>query len=104
MAFNNMTQNWNAAFLITPVIMTTLGMSEYITACACRARRMKWIAIILWTGAILCLVPVQWKNVDGHYVGSFYQGSQQLIMAACMIAGFVIPGHAINRQQRKNHV
>ncbi|MDR2773812.1 MAG: hypothetical protein LBC19_03550 [Tannerella sp.] len=104
MIFCNITHNWSTAFLITPVIMTTLGLSEYVTACACRARRMKWIAVLLWAGAILCMVPFKWENTGGHYVGSLYQGAQQLILAACMIAGFVVPGHVINRQQKKNHV
>ncbi|MDR0757055.1 MAG: hypothetical protein LBF85_04325 [Tannerella sp.] len=102
--FNNLTQNWNAAFLITPVILVMLGLSEFVTAFVCRARQMKWVAIMCWTGAILCMLPIQWKNVDGHFVGTLYQGTQQLILAVCMIVGFVIPGHIINRKQKKNYV
>ncbi|MDR2679353.1 MAG: ANTH domain-containing protein [Tannerella sp.] len=102
--FNNLTQNWTAAFLITPIILILLGLSEFVTAFACRARQMKWIAVMFWIGAILCVLPLQWNKVDGHFSGTLYQGTQQLILAVCMIAGFVIPGHVINRKQKKNHV
>ncbi|MDR2139313.1 MAG: hypothetical protein LBP50_07185 [Tannerella sp.] len=102
--FCSLTHNWSAAFLITPVVLTMLGLSEYVTARACRVKWMKWIAVMLWAGAILCLAPFQWGNTDGHYVEALHQGTQQLIMAVCMIAGFVAPGHVINRQQKKNHV
>ncbi|MDR2120115.1 MAG: hypothetical protein LBP64_04480 [Tannerella sp.] len=103
-AFCGLTHNWSAAFLITPVIMTMLGLSEYVTACACRVKWMKWTAVMLWAGAVLCLVPWEWRNIDDRYVGTFYQGTQQLILAVCMIAGFVVPGHVGNRQQKENHV
>ncbi|MDR2042019.1 MAG: hypothetical protein LBP98_06835 [Tannerella sp.] len=100
--FNHLIQNWSAAFLITPVILIMLGLCEFVTAFACRARQMKWIAAMFWVGAILCVLPIQWKNVDGHIVGNLYQGTQQLILAVCMIAGFIIPGHVLSHKQKKN--
>ncbi|MDR1602039.1 MAG: hypothetical protein LBS42_06375 [Tannerella sp.] len=102
--FSNLTQNWVTAFLITPTILIILGMSEFVTAFACRARQMKWIAVMCWVGAVLCVLPFQWNSMDGHFVGTLNQGTQQLILAVCMIVGFVIPGHIINRKQKKNHV
>ncbi|MDR1332415.1 MAG: hypothetical protein LBK07_09980 [Tannerella sp.] len=103
-AFACLTRSAEVMFLITPVILTMLGLGEYVTACACRARPMKWIAALFWLGAILCVFPFRWQSVDGHLAGTLYQGYQQLIMAVCMIAGFAVPGHLIQRKQKQSHV
>jgi hypothetical protein len=104
MIFAGLTRNAEAMFLISPVILTMLGLGEYVMACACRARPMKWIAVLFWLGAILCVLPFRWQSMDGHFAGTLYQGHQQLIMAACMIIGFVVPGHLIQCKQKQNHV
>jgi hypothetical protein len=102
--FAGLTRNWEALFLISPAILTMLGLGEYVTACACRVKPMKWSAILFWLGAILCVLPFRWQNADGHFAGTLYQGHQQLIMAVCMILGFVVPGHLIQRKRKQNHV
>ncbi|GHT77179.1 hypothetical protein AGMMS50262_17530 [Bacteroidia bacterium] len=77
-------------WLITPVILSAVGMGEFITA---KAYRFKWYlygAIVMWTGAALCVAITLWTT---HSV--FFQF---LILAACMLLGFVLPGYLLNKK------
>ncbi|MDR2586426.1 MAG: hypothetical protein LBC84_09485 [Prevotellaceae bacterium] len=76
--------------LVTPVILIMVGICEYASACIYRFTPWYRVAALLGAGAIACaFVPVQ-----VHF----------LILALCMILGFVVPGHLLNRQTKKNHV
>jgi hypothetical protein len=85
-------------YLINPVIILLTGLGEYITAKVCRFRPFLHGAIALWTGALACAVMIMlFRNGNGVLV-------QFIILAACMIVGFVIPGYKLNRLATKSHV
>ena len=76
--------------LIVPVILTMVGMGQYATACIYRSKMWYAVAAVFWVGAVVCA----FLNVD----------MQHLLFAVCMILGFVVPGHMMNRQAEKSHV
>jgi hypothetical protein len=76
--------------LNTPVILIMIGMGQFITACVFRHKMWYAIALLTWTGAVVC---------------AFLATDMQFIVfAACMIFGLAIPGHVLNYQSKKNHV
>jgi magnesium-transporting ATPase (P-type) len=76
--------------LITPVIMIMVGICEFAAASLYRYKRWIGVAALFWMGAIGCaFLPVD---------------LQFIALAACMIVGFVIPGHVLNYQAKKSHV
>jgi hypothetical protein len=78
-------------FLInTPVIMVMVGMGEFISACIYRQKIWYAIAAFTWTGAVIC----SFFTVDIQFI----------IFAACMLLGFVVPGHILNHQAKKSYV
>ena len=76
--------------LINPVYMVMIGLCEFATACIYRYKPWYWIAVLFWAGAISCA----FLQVDRQFI----------ILAVCMIMGFVVPGHLLTRQQKKNNV
>jgi peptidoglycan/LPS O-acetylase OafA/YrhL len=86
--------NWIYSALITPTIMIMTGMAEFAMAKACRYKPFLWGAICFWAGVILCLLS---------YILLRRGDLQFLILAACMIVGFVIPGCRLNKKA-KDHV
>jgi hypothetical protein len=74
----------------TPVIMVMVGMGEFISACIYRQKIWYAIAALTWTGAVVC----SFLTVD----------IQLLVFAACILLGFVVPGHILNHQAKKSHV
>ena len=76
--------------LITPVIMTMLGTGQLITACIYRYKIGYALTALFWAGTIVCAF-------SGVVV-------QFITLAVCMILGFVVPGHILNRQQKRSHV
>ena len=81
---------FRSLMLITPVIMTMLGTGQFATACIFRYKIGYALAALFWTGAVACA----FTGLDVQYI----------ILAVCMILGFVVPGHILNRQAKKNHV
>ena len=75
--------------LITPVIMILIGISEFTTACIYRYKVWFWIAALFGVGAI---VAVFLPN-----------DLQFIILAVCMVLGFVVPGYILNHQLKKTH-
>ena len=73
-----------------PVIMILLGMGQFFTACIYRAKMWNLLAAFSWLAAIACT----FVRLDVQFI----------IFAACMIVGFAIPGHILNRQSKENHV
>jgi hypothetical protein len=79
---------------ITPVIMLMTGMAEFAMAKACRYKPFMWGAVCFWIGAVLCMLFAYILVRDGSI--------QFLVLAACMIAGFIVPGHKLNKLARNN--
>ena len=80
---------------ITPTIMLMTGMAEFIMAKVCRYQPFFWGAVCFWAGAILSFVFTYLIIRDGSI--------QFLVLAACMIVGFVVPGRRLN-QLANRHV
>jgi hypothetical protein len=81
------------SFLFTPVIMLFVAIVEFGMAKATRFKPFYWGAIYFWIGTVLCLLSyVILKRGDLHF----------LILAACMIFGFIIPGYILNRKAKEN--
>jgi hypothetical protein len=92
LAFTFVKSPW-FSFLFTPVIMLFIAIVEFGMAKATRFKPFYWGAINFWVGAVLCLLSyVILKRGDLHF----------LILAACMVAGFIVPGNILNRKAEKN--
>jgi hypothetical protein len=89
-------EDWHICVLITPVLLIMTGMAEFVTARACRFKPLQTGACIMWGGALCCLATyVLWREWSG--IAHF------LVLAACMISGFVLPGYKLNKPA-KDHV
>jgi hypothetical protein len=85
--------SWHYFAVITSIIMIMVAMVEFGMAKACNYKPFYWGAICFWAGALLVLLSyVILKRGDVQF----------LILAACMIAGFVVPGYKLNKIARKN--
>ena len=80
-------------FLINPVIFVLIGFAEFITAKVCRFKPYLYGAMIMWMGALAC-VAAMWVGVPVVI--------QLIILALCMIFGFVIPGYLLNKKAEEN--
>jgi hypothetical protein len=76
--------------LCTPVILTMVGTGQFVTACIYRNKPWYAIAALFWAGALICA----FLSADLHLI----------IFAACMILGYVVPGHILIYQAKKSHV
>ncbi|MDR2954798.1 MAG: hypothetical protein LBV43_06940 [Prevotella sp.] len=86
-------KSWNIVLVITPIILTLMGLAQFATAAACKYKPFYYSAYIFWGGAIFCMLSFLILN----------RGDVQfIILAVCMILGFCIPGHIINRKIKKN--
>lgn len=85
---------WIMSMLFNPIILTLTGLAQYVTAATTKFKPFLWGAITLWCGAILCvaLLPLFGKTVEIQFA----------ILAICMIAGFCVPGHSLNKKAKKN--
>jgi len=81
--------------LINPVVLILVGQAEYVTAKACRFRPYLYGAFSMWLGALACVGAIWLKETVLI---------QFLILAVCMIIGFVIPGYQLNNLAKKDHV
>jgi hypothetical protein len=85
--------SWVYFILITPMVMIMTAMAEFGMAKACRYRPFYWGAISFWIGALLCLLSFfVLKKGDVQFI----------ILAICMIVGFVIPGYSLNKKAKQN--
>ncbi|MDR2652432.1 MAG: hypothetical protein LBC68_08995 [Prevotellaceae bacterium] len=84
--------------LIHPIILLMTGIGEFVTAKVCRFRPFLHGAVANWSGSAACaLAVILVKNGNGVLV-------QFVILAICMIIGFVIPGYKLNKLAKENHV
>jgi hypothetical protein len=75
--------------LITSVMLIMMGICEFIMGAVYRYKVWYWIAIIFWSCGVACA----FLTVDLQFI----------ILAVCMILGFVIPGHLLNHKSKKSH-
>jgi len=87
-AFKNHTSD--LFLLITPVILIMVGICEFATACIYRYKLWYWVAALFGVGAICCV----FLRADLHMI----------VLAVCMVLGFVVPGHILIHQEKKSHV
>jgi hypothetical protein len=81
------------SFLFTPVIMLFVAIVEFGMAKITRFKPFYWGAIYFWIGTVLCLLSyVILERGDLHF----------LILAACMVAGFIVPGYILNSKAKEN--
>ncbi|MFT3995212.1 MAG: hypothetical protein QM660_12945 [Dysgonomonas sp.] len=90
----SISDNWIFTILITPVILTLTGFGQFISGYATRFAPFVRGAYVFWVGAVLAITLAY---------GIFNsQTIQFIILAVCMIVGFVIPGHILNRKAKEN--
>jgi hypothetical protein len=82
--------------MINPVILLLIGVAEFVTAKACRYKPFLYGAISVWTGTLACMF-VMILAPDNWLVAA-----QFVILAVCMIIGFVIPGFQLNKKAKKH--
>ncbi|MDR2498503.1 MAG: hypothetical protein LBD28_03580 [Tannerellaceae bacterium] len=74
--------------LIVPIIMTVMGLALFATGRICRFKPCMYGSAIFWAGALACaILTAILHRHDLHF----------LALAICMAAGFVVPGHLLNR-------
>lgn len=83
---------WKLTILITPTILIMLGLAQYATAVATRFIPFMRGAYVFWVGAVLCPVSYFLINIDIQFI----------VLAICMLVGFVIPGYILNRKAEEN--
>lgn len=88
---------WTLTILIMPTILTLTGLAQYITGIACRYKPFTNAAYIFGAGAIMCVLLML---VAGEYFGV----GQFIILIVCMITGFCIPGHIMNKKAKEQYV
>ena len=87
-------KQFNQVFcLINPGILILIGLAEFVTSKACRFKPYLYGTIVMWAGALCCVVAVWFKE---SAVIQFF------ILAFCMIIGFAIPGYQLNKLAEKN--
>ena len=87
-------ETWVLSLLFNPIILTFTGLAQYVTAATTRFKPFLWGAITLWSGAVLCmlLLPLFGNTVEIQFA----------MLAICMILGFCIPGHILNKKAKEN--
>ena len=89
---------YHVFYLINPIVLVFVGLSEFITAKACRFKPYMYGAFIMWLGALAC-VAAMWFKESAIIQPVFIQF---FILALCMITGFVIPGYQLNKLAKEN--
>jgi hypothetical protein len=84
---------WHYFAAITPTIMIMTALAVFGMAKACRFKPFLWSAIGFWIGALLCCFT---------YIVLKRGDIQFLVLALCMILGFVIPGNQLNKLAKEN--
>ncbi|MDR1258124.1 MAG: hypothetical protein LBK65_02405 [Tannerellaceae bacterium] len=82
-------QGWTMFLVINPAIMSAVGLCLFINGQLCRFRPFVYGAVVFWAGALASALVMM---VCGD------QSMQFIILALCMILGFIIPGHMLNRK------
>jgi hypothetical protein len=80
---------WTMFLIINPAVMSVVGLCLFINGKLCRFRPFVYGAVVFWAGALLSTLIMM---LCGD------QSTQFVILALCMILGFIIPGHVLNRK------
>ena len=91
-------KNPRILIVLTPVIMISMGIANYITAKSSRFKPLETGAYILWGGALACMATT---FVFGWSLS--LSMAHLLIFALCIISAFVVPGYKMNKMA-KEHV
>ncbi|MDR1809715.1 MAG: hypothetical protein LBR34_04840 [Prevotella sp.] len=84
---------WVVTLMITPILLTLMGLAQFITAKTCRFRPFIYAAYVFWAGVI----------VDMALLILFADNKLQfIVLALCAIFGFIVPGHILNRKATDN--
>lgn len=78
--------------LIVPVIMTITGLALFATGKICRFAPCVYGSFAFWGGAVGCAALTAALHRHDFNL---------LVLAVCMVAGFVVPGHLLNRHVGK---
>jgi hypothetical protein len=79
--------------LITPTLMSITGLCLFINGKIYRFQSFVYGAIVFWAGALLSVSSsAVWKMQDLQF----------LILTLCMIFGFILPGHILNRKVKQD--
>ena len=79
--------------MCTPVILIMVGICEFASAVIYRYKPWFMVAALFGVGALGCvLLPASLQEL------------QFIILAVCMLLGFVVPGHLLSRKTKKSHV
>ncbi|MCL1934440.1 MAG: hypothetical protein FWF53_11590 [Candidatus Azobacteroides sp.] len=87
---------WYYFAVFTPIIMIIVALTEYGMAKVYRFKPFFWGAVGFWTGALLCCFFTYFVLKRGDV--------QFLILALCMILGFVVPGYQLNKLAKEENV
>jgi len=80
---------------ITPFVLLLCGLCTFVTAKACRFKPFIFGACVFWAG-FACWATVGLFNIEVN------AGFQFIVLAACMLLGFVAPGVLLNRKSDGN--
>jgi len=78
--------------IINPVMLILMGSAQYTTGVISRFAPFRNGAFVFWGGAILSIIYPLFSGLDLQFI----------ILAVCMIFGFVVPGHILNRKAKEN--
>jgi len=86
-------KTWSIALVITPIILTLMGLAQFATAAVCKYKPFYYSAVIFWVGTILCMLSLLiLERGDIQFI----------ILALCLILGFSVPGHILNHKAKQN--
>ena len=74
--------------------MIMVALAQFGVAKACRFKPFLWGAVGFWIGAVVCVFFTYFVLKNGTI--------QFLVLALCMISGFVIPGYQLNKKAKEN--
>lgn len=83
---------WKFVALITPAILVMTGLAQYVTGVVCKFRPYVVGALVFWLGAL----------VSTFVVVSNYAQWQFVILALCMVCGFIIPSRMLQKLASQN--
>lgn len=87
------TKSWVFSLAIMPGILLLVGMIQYITGIAYKAKEYKVGGCILGFGVIACLILA---------FTSYYGVGQFIVLMICMLTGFVLPAKRLNKKEKQN--
>ena len=91
-----MYHTWHYFAVITPTIMVMTAIVEFGMAKAYRYKPFFWGAVGFWIGALVCCFFTYFVLKRGDL--------QFIVLALCMILGFVIPGYRLNKIAKEEDV